>query len=275
MEETFLQYVKTGDLPEVLNCLKNGVDVNFHDDSYNTALHYAAIHGQKEIMYNLLRNGSDPDLQNIFELTASEMAVNIGRHDLAKEMLMLEDDIDLKKLMKRGCPELLMFQISRMEQNNSFDAKEFMRFYCELNAKGVVLSERMTIYLEYWMVEYSYKHKIVIKTQNDGQECDLRIKRLLKLIEYLDENYSNDEFDDLDYTFMFYLQEITNEINFVKNNLKTLPLMQLHFVLCIFLQFLRTKVNVEFDIYSFLINKGNLIDFLPCGVRLVREYHHS
>ena len=77
--------------------IKSGADLNIQTDYGQTALHWASIHGHKEITKLLIKTGGvDLNIQNNFNETALHYASMNGHKEIV-ELLIKADGVDVNK----------------------------------------------------------------------------------------------------------------------------------------------------------------------------------
>ena len=79
-----LEAAKENDLAEVKRLIEAGVDIDYQDDEYNTALILAAMYDNVDIVEYLIDAGADLDLQNIANWPALGYAMNNGNEEIIK-----------------------------------------------------------------------------------------------------------------------------------------------------------------------------------------------
>ena len=86
--ELFLDIAQFGEINRVMDMIEQGIDVNYQDDTNETALYVASENGQIDIVKILLENGANPNLQeNVHGETPLMVATKIGRIDIMKILL--------------------------------------------------------------------------------------------------------------------------------------------------------------------------------------------
>ncbi|CAL7936424.1 unnamed protein product [Xylocopa violacea] len=88
-EKQFFRAAKYGNLPELINILKDGVDVNMRHPLGWTALHVAAINAKPEVIKLLLKHGANINSQDEF-INVFGSAIEKGLHTL--DVLMIREE---------------------------------------------------------------------------------------------------------------------------------------------------------------------------------------
>ncbi|CAK9826269.1 Caseinolytic peptidase B protein homolog [Anthophora retusa] len=88
-EKQFFRAAKYGNIPELVNILKNGIDVNIRHPLGWTALHLAAINARPEVIKLLLKYGADVNAQDEF-INVYGSAIEKGLHTL--DVLMIREE---------------------------------------------------------------------------------------------------------------------------------------------------------------------------------------
>ncbi|CAK9803701.1 Caseinolytic peptidase B protein homolog [Anthophora quadrimaculata] len=88
-EKQFFRAAKYGNIPELVNILKDGIDVNVRHPLGWTALHLAAINARPEVIKVLLKYGADVNAQDEF-INVYGSAIEKGLHTL--DVLMIREE---------------------------------------------------------------------------------------------------------------------------------------------------------------------------------------
>ena len=105
--EHFLKAVKSGNYSMVAAALKSGTDPNVRHPLGWSALHVAAVNGQREVVELLLKSGADPNLPDEYT-NIYHTARDKGMHSL-DVMVAREDEFSASLNMRanfRGCTPL-------------------------------------------------------------------------------------------------------------------------------------------------------------------------
>ncbi len=99
MADTALtEAAKNGEVPKILNLLRQGGDVNERDSGGQTALMFAARNGHLEAVRLLLEKGAGVDLKRASDgRTALHFAAWHGHVEVAKKLIKAGASVDLKK----------------------------------------------------------------------------------------------------------------------------------------------------------------------------------
>lgn len=93
---SLLDAVNRGDVSEITNLLKNGVDPNCADEDGLTALHQACIDNNEEIVKTLLEYGSNVDCRDSEDWTPLHACTTCGHMNIAK--ILIEHGADILAL---------------------------------------------------------------------------------------------------------------------------------------------------------------------------------
>lgn len=97
--EDLLDAADRGDVDQVINLLKLGINPNARDDYYkHTALHMASRKGHLAVVKELLRAGINPNRRDKFGHTALLDAVNTNHTEIAKTLLDAGADPDIRSM---------------------------------------------------------------------------------------------------------------------------------------------------------------------------------
>jgi ankyrin repeat protein len=94
--EEFLKVAKTCEIPEIQKLLTRGAPVDVADKSDETALHYAAEAGNKELVQLLLQAGAAVDAKNNCKRTPLALAAGRGHGEVAKILIAAGADLESK-----------------------------------------------------------------------------------------------------------------------------------------------------------------------------------
>lgn len=94
---------------KVITLLLLGVDPNIIDVTGHTALHFACIEGDEELIKCLLQNGANPSIKNEDGKTARDLLIDEGFEDTA----LLIDDFCSGKCFPRYSQQSMMFALCR------------------------------------------------------------------------------------------------------------------------------------------------------------------
>jgi uncharacterized protein len=125
--EEFLKLVATADVATIQNLLSRGAPVDAKNKDGETALHFAAETGKKELAELLLRAGASVNAKNDSKLTPLAIAVNHGHVEVAK--LLIAGGADLESRDFHGTTPFLS-SIGRRAEN-----RNMMRLLAKAGAK--------------------------------------------------------------------------------------------------------------------------------------------
>ncbi|XP_058819773.1 uncharacterized protein LOC131682369 [Topomyia yanbarensis] len=291
----FLKAVQNGHYEAVRSALAK-VDIDYQDErAANSALHVAvtAKRNKTKLIELLIAAGGDCDLKNRDGLTASELALECGCRSLAEFMVRKEfegwpDDRAVYRLVRRGSVELLRIYLEKRAFDIHTKMKLMRRVVDELTVKGVTFADQMRVFLEYQLVEYSYRYGTVggagggLSTRKKGvdcegdQEAEKRVELILSYTKYLKENYDGNDLNDLDDRFVLRLRMICECCYFLEDIerrrerklYKHVPLSEITYLIGIFLAILEKLVG--FEIYKLVINKNMIMSYLEAVCRELR-----
>ncbi|GEM_PF-3418598 len=145
IQKDFLLYARTGKIPQLLQCLENGAEINFQDTDGSTALMHAAYMGRTESVRVLLARGADPNLKD----KSGEIALNHARVCKRQEIVKLLEPVtdahsiryDIDRILAEGDSERVFHSFInalRSEKHRSLNEPEltlsalnaFMIFAC-------------------------------------------------------------------------------------------------------------------------------------------------
>ncbi|XP_001651757.2 uncharacterized protein LOC5567333 [Aedes aegypti] len=273
----FLKAVQNGQYEAVRAALSK-VDIDYQDEkTANSALHVAvtAKRNRTKLIELLIgADGVDCDLKNSDGLTASEYALEVGCRSVAEFMVRKEfegvtDERAIYGLVRRGHVELLRMYLEKRMLDVHTRVKVFRRVVEELGVKGVTITEKMKVFLEYQLVEYSYRFGARKGKDKEGdQEAEKRVELMLSYTKYLKENYSGDDLNDLDDRFVLRLRMICECCYFLEDIerrrerklYKHVPLSEITYLIGVFLAIL--EKHVGFEIYKLVINKNMIMSYL-------------
>ncbi|XP_058123704.1 uncharacterized protein LOC131281910 [Anopheles ziemanni] len=261
--------VQSGDLDRVRQLLDGGADVNARDDKFfNTALHRAVFARQHRLplIELLVARGADCDALNKKRQTAAELALANGLEEVAKQLVRcetepLDDHRAYYRLIRRGNLQLFEYLISLKRLRYEDEILIIARAYGELRLKNVPLDEPMESYLTEILINHDYW------LRNDGAtRADVRrenVRRLRAIVENVQElcrAYTGHNLMDVDSLFLLRLSYILENLFFVRNHYKQLPLHHMEFCIGIFLHI--WKNPPRYDIYKMLVDKRKLLLYL-------------
>ncbi|XP_062549288.1 uncharacterized protein LOC134213871 [Armigeres subalbatus] len=274
----FLKAVQNGQYEAVRAALPK-VDIDYQDEKEaNSALHVAvtAKRNRTKLIELLIgaEGGADCDLKNRDGLTASELALEVGCRSVAEFMIRKEfegvtDERAVYRLVRRGSVELLRMHLEKRALDVHSRVKIFRRVVEELGVKGVTVAEKMKVFLEYQLVEYSYRYGVRKGKDKEGdQEAEKRVELMLSYTKYLKENYSGDDLNDLDDRFVLRLRMICECCYFLEDVerrrerklYKHVPLSEITYLIGVFLAIL--EKHIGFEIYKLVINKNMIMSYL-------------
>ncbi|KXJ73004.1 hypothetical protein RP20_CCG016788 [Aedes albopictus] len=233
--------VQNGDLEKVTVLLDTGADVNERDEKFfNTALHRSifAQRNRPELIDLLISRGADCNALNKKYLTASELALEKKLDDLAKHMILRETEhidnhLAYFLLIRRGNLQLLEFLISIKSLKYEDEILIIAKAYGELKLKNVPLKEHMEAYLneilinhDYWLVNDGGGGR---QRKQDRVQNVHRIREIVDNVRELVTSYDNYNLMDVDSIFLLRLSYILENIFFIRNQYKELPLHHVEF----------------------------------------------
>lgn len=265
--------VQCGDLPRVATLLDGGVDVNGRDDKFfNTALHRAvfAKENRLELVDLLVGRGADCNALNKKYLTASELALETKQDELAKRMILRETEhlanhLAYYLLIRRGNLQLFEYLISIKRLKYEDEILIIAKAYAELRLKNVPLKEHMEAYLneilinhDYWLINSGGGGRG--RQRKDRVQNVHRIREIIENVRELFAKYDNHNLMDVDSIFLLRLSYILENIFFIRNHYKELPLHHVEFCIGIFLHIWKNPPH--YDTYKMLIDKRQLLTYL-------------
>uniref|UniRef100_A0A182Q259 Uncharacterized protein n=1 Tax=Anopheles farauti TaxID=69004 RepID=A0A182Q259_9DIPT len=233
--------VQNGDLDRVHHLLDGGADVNARDDKFfNTALHRAvfARTNRHELVALLIERGADCNALNKKHLTPSELALENRQPELAKQMIrcethQLDDHLAYYLLIRRGNLQLFEYLISIKRLRYEDEILVIARAYGELRLRNVPLKEPMESYLTEILINHDYwlRNRVCRAGWSEGRRETLR--RLEAIVENVQELsggcYDRHNLTDVDSVFLLRLSYILENLFFVRNTYKQLPLHHMEF----------------------------------------------
>ncbi|XP_058060291.1 uncharacterized protein LOC131210974 [Anopheles bellator] len=273
--------VQCGDLDKVRHLLDGGADINARDDKFfNTALHrsvFARRH-RAELIELLVARGADCNALNKKRLTASELALENNLEEVAKHLIRcetehLDDHLAYYLLIRRGNLQLFEYLISLKRLRYEDEILIIAKAYGELRLKNVPLNEPMESYLNEILINHDYwlrndaaeaagpagqgKRK---RQDARGQTVRRRLEAIVSDVQELCGSYDSHNLMDVDSLFLLRLSHILENIFFVRNHYKQLPLHHMEFCIAIFLHI--WKDPPRYDIYKMLVDKRKLMLYL-------------
>lgn len=289
----FLKAVQNGHYEAVRSALAR-IDIDYQDEKgANSALHVAvgSKRNKTKLIELLIGAGADCDLKNRDGLTASELALEAGSRSVAEFMVRKEfegvpDDRAVYRLVRRGCVELLKIYLEKRAFDIHTKMKLIGRVVDELRVKGVGFGEQMKVFLEYQLVEYSYRYGAKRKTVDSAgaggdQEAERRVALIVSYTKYLKENYDEDDLNDLDDRFVLRLRMICECCYFLEDIERRrerklydhIPLAEITYLIGVFLAIL--EKHVGFEIYKLVINKNMIMSYLGAVSEELRVATHG
>ncbi|APR98127.1 ankyrin repeat domain-containing protein [Wolbachia endosymbiont of Folsomia candida] len=95
-----IESASQNDYGQVLQCIKNGADINAQDNKGKTTLHFAAKYNKPDIVKTLLERGADINARDNQGQTALHTALDFGRKNIAN--LFLERGADINAQDNKG-----------------------------------------------------------------------------------------------------------------------------------------------------------------------------
>ncbi|XP_053695797.1 uncharacterized protein LOC128743277 [Sabethes cyaneus] len=265
--------VQNGDLEKLETLLDSGADVNIREEKFfNTALHRSifAKANRFELIDLLINRGADCNALNKKYQTASELALEKKQDELAKHMILRETDridnhLAYYLLIRRGNLQLFEFLISIKRLKYEDEIQIIARAYAELKLKNVPLKEHMEAYLneilinhDYWLINSAAGGRG--KQGKERAQNTHRIREIVENVQQLSSTYCNHNLMDVDSVFLLRLSYILENIFFIRNHFKELPLHHVEFCIGIFLHIWKNPPH--YDIYKLLIDKLQLLVYL-------------
>ncbi|XP_055532640.1 uncharacterized protein LOC129722861 [Wyeomyia smithii] len=207
-------------------------------------------------------------MQNESRLTPAELALSLEPEGvLAKVMLQTEFENSLliesfKAVMIRGNLRLLqiLMKLKRPEFGEAAVLTALEDAYAELRTRNVALSTEVIDGVQYLLVESDYKCFGSAKI-NKEEKTD-RVTHLVKCIDFLEENFTSSDYNDIDGRFVLYVRQILEHVFFLKNHLDGIPLIELQFCLAIFLRTTTGEANESHDLYGFMVDREIILNSL-------------
>ncbi|XP_052896395.1 uncharacterized protein LOC128303468 [Anopheles moucheti] len=262
--------VQNGDLDRVRHLLDGGADVNARDGKFfNTALHRAvfARRNRLEMMALLVERGADCNALNKKRLTASELALENRLPEVAKELVRcetqhLDDHLAYYLLIRRGNLQLFEYLISIKRLQYEDEICVIARAYGELRLRNVPLNEPMESYLNEILINHDYwlRNRVRSGWTDSRRETLCRLEAIVANVQQLTGGYDSHNLTDVDSLFLLRLSYILENLFFVRNAYKQLPLHHMEFCIGIFLHI--WKNPPRYDMYKMLIDKRKLLLYL-------------
>ncbi|XP_053665310.1 uncharacterized protein LOC128714461 [Anopheles marshallii] len=262
--------VQNGDLDRVRHLLDGGADVNARDDKFfNTALHRAvfARRNRLEMVALLVERGADCNALNKKRLTASELALENRLPEVAKELVRcetqhLDDHLAYYLLIRRGNLQLFEYLISIKRLQYEDEICVIARAYGELRLRNVPLNEPMESYLNEILINHDYwlRNRVRSGWTDSRRETLRRLEAIVENVQQLTGGYDSHNLTDVDSVFLLRLSYILENLFFVRNTYKQLPLHHMEFCIGIFLHI--WKNPPRYDMYKMLVDKRKLLLYL-------------
>ncbi|XP_050085403.1 uncharacterized protein LOC126571149 [Anopheles aquasalis] len=271
--------VQCGDLERVRYLLDGGADINARDDKFfNTALHRAVFARQHrpELIELLVARGADCNALNKKRLTASELALENHLEEVAKQLIRcetehLDDHLAYYLLIRRGNLQLFEYLISLKRLRYEDEILIIAKAYGELRLKNVPLKEPMESYLNEILINHDYwlrneggtagsRLATVRRRQIRRPENVRRLQAIVECVRELCGGYDSHNLMDVDSLFLLRLSHILENLLFVRNHYKQLPLHHVEFCIGIFLHI--WKNAPRYDVYKMLVDKRKLLLYL-------------
>uniref|UniRef100_A0A1S4GZ44 Ankyrin n=1 Tax=Anopheles gambiae TaxID=7165 RepID=A0A1S4GZ44_ANOGA len=231
--------VQNGDLDQVRHLLDGGADVNARDDKFfNTALHRAvfARRNRLELVALLIERGADCNALNKKRLTAAELALENRLPEVAKQLVLcetahLDDHLAYYLLIRRGNLQLFEYLISIKRLRYEDEICVIARAYGELRLRNVPLSEPMESYLTEILINHDYwlRNRVRGGWADGRRETLRRLGAIVENVQELTGGYDSHNLTDVDSLFLLRLSHILENLFFVRNAYKQLPLHHLEF----------------------------------------------
>ncbi len=103
-----------GNLPKVIQLVKEGQPLNAPDSLQQTPLMYAVLGGNIKVVKWLLKKGAEPDLQNYFGETALMLAVQKDAPQMVK--LLMKKKANIHKRDRKGWNALMLSKSARISE---------------------------------------------------------------------------------------------------------------------------------------------------------------
>ncbi|ETN61316.1 hypothetical protein AND_007030 [Anopheles darlingi] len=244
--------VQCGDLERVRYLLDDGADINARDDKFfNTALHRAVFARQHrpELIELLVARGADCNALNKKRLTASELALENHLEEVAKQLIRcetehLDDHLAYYLLIRRGNLQLFEYLISLKRLRYEDEILIIAKAYGELRLKNVPLKEPMESYLNEILINHDYwlrneagggtvadgrRRPATVRRRQLRTENVRRLQAIVECVRELCGAYDTHNLMDVDSLFLLRLSHILENLLFVRNHYKQLPLHHVEF----------------------------------------------
>ncbi|XP_039440406.2 uncharacterized protein LOC120421280 [Culex pipiens pallens] len=214
--------------------------------------------------------------------TATEVVLTqLGDRELAKamvsaELVNLSDERSFYVMIRRGSVPVYKLFL----ECKSFDGEQIFRrvsnAMIELNARRVPITMEMEVFVQYQLTRFAHNNLYGdvggVKDPNEWRTHFAVIEDHWQALKkkFGDRNYAN-----VDNEFLFRIKAIHNHLFFVKDKrfLKHLPVMEATFCLAILVSIF--ECGTEYELFKFLINKINMMQYLETicrQLKLVKAY---
>ncbi|KAL1404582.1 hypothetical protein pipiens_018807 [Culex pipiens pipiens] len=210
--------------------------------------------------------------------TATEVVLTqLGDRELAKlmvtaELVNLSDERDFYVMIRRGSVPVYKLFL----ECKSFDGEQIFRrvsnAMIELNARRVPITMEMEVFVQYQLAHFAHNNLYGdvggVKDPNEWRTHFAAIEEHWQVLKkkFGDRNYAN-----VDNEFLFRIKAIHNHLFFVKDKrfLKHLPVMEATFCLAILVSIF--ECGTEYELFKFLINKVNIMQYLGTICRQLKH----
>ena len=113
---------------QIISLPKKSLNINYHDEKGNTALHYACNEGNLKIVEKLLNNNCNPNLENNDKETPLHLASKNGYFDISKKLIEkgallniynLDKNSPIHYICMNNCIELLKYCLTKFPKVDS------------------------------------------------------------------------------------------------------------------------------------------------------------
>ncbi|KAL9707685.1 hypothetical protein quinque_011203 [Culex quinquefasciatus] len=269
----------------ILQSMDPGASINplLLEECNQVSLLHKAIklqHEKKSEIVKFLIESSlvECDQRDAYGKTATEVVLTqLGDRELAKlmvtaELVNLSDERSFYVMIRRG--SVLVYKL--FLECKSFDGEQNFRrvsnAMIELNARRVPITMEMEVFVQYQLAHFAHNNLYGdvggVKDPNEWRTHFAAIEEHWQVLKkrFGDRNYAN-----VDNEFLFRIKAIHNHLFFVKDKrfLKHLPVMEATFCLAILVSIF--ECGTEYELFKFLINKVNVMQYLETICRQLKH----